>query len=111
MPTKADVVVENGWGVGPNHSHAIIGVFAQTEKGEVFLTEYLRETAAAAFGPDDEDVCIESASLMPEEFEQLKRMAAAVGVRMADHRKGSRLVVPSTPGKVVGYRRGKSRAN
>jgi hypothetical protein len=96
MPT--DVAIENGWSVGANHSHAIIGVFAQTEKGEVFLTAYFRETA---FGSElDNDDVIGSASLLPKDFDQFKRMAAAAGVRLADHRR-----------EVLGYRRAESRAN
>jgi hypothetical protein len=83
MPT--DVIIEDGWSSGPNHSHAVIGVLAQTEKGEVFLTAYLRETA---FGSElDDDDVIESASLLSEDFDQFKRMATAAGVRLADHRR------------------------
>ena len=79
----ADVIVENGWSAGPNYSHAIIGVLAETEKGEAFLTAYFKETAFAD-EPDDDDGVIGSGSLMPKELDQFKRMAAASGVRLLD---------------------------
>src|SRR5262249_59011496 len=56
------------------------------EKGEAFLTAYFKETAFAD-EPDDDDV-IGSGSLLPEELDQFKRMAAAAGVKLDDQTRG-----------------------
>ena len=79
----ADVSIQKGSSTGPNHSHAIVGVLAESEKGEAFLTAYFKETAFAD-EPDDDDGVIGSGSLMPKELDQFKRMAAASGVRLLD---------------------------
>ena len=82
----ADVSIQKGSSTGPNHSHAIIGVLAESEKGEAFLTAYFKETAFAD-EPDDDDV-IGSGSLLPDELDQFKRMAAAAGVKLDDQTRG-----------------------
>jgi hypothetical protein len=70
-----DVIIENGWSLGPHHSHAVIGYLAETERGEVFLTAYHRETYPEAWHEGDDGV-IGSGSLLPKELGDFKRMRA-----------------------------------
>jgi hypothetical protein len=78
-----DVTVENGWRCGPDCSHPIIGVVAETERGEAFLTAYCDETSET---PGADDDVIGSASLLPEDLAGFKRMAIAAGVRLDTRR-------------------------
>jgi hypothetical protein len=79
------VTIENGWSTGPNHSCAVIGYMAKSEKGEAFLTAYSRDGLKQ---DDEEDYVIGSGSLLPEELDRFKRMAAAAGVKLIDKTTG-----------------------
>jgi hypothetical protein len=83
--TDADVEISNGWTAMPNgRGFAIIGYEALTEKGETFLTAYCAETCEdGSFDPDK--YTIGSGSMAPDELPLFRRMAAAAGVRLADH--------------------------
>src|SRR5215469_1591284 len=83
----ADVSIQKAFNTGPNHSHAIIGVLAESEKGEAFLTAYFKETAFAD-EPDDDDVIIGSGSLLPDELDQSSGWPAAAGVKLDNQTRG-----------------------
>jgi hypothetical protein len=74
MP-ECDLVIERGWRTGPNCSGPIIGVFANSEKGEIFLTAYCQDD-----DDFDDDVIIGSASFLPEQLDSFKRQARLAGV-------------------------------
>jgi len=87
--TTADVTIEDGWFAGlDDDGFAIIGVTAESEKGESFLTAYFAETH-----PDpeaDDDAVVAVAHLAPQELDQFKRMAAAAGVSVDDQTRAAR---------------------
>jgi hypothetical protein len=77
--------ISNGWtAMRGRRGFAIIGYEALTEKGETFLTAYCAETCGDdSFDPDE--VTVASGSMAPEELRHFRRMAAAAGVKLADH--------------------------
>jgi hypothetical protein len=92
--TTADVTIEDGWSfnfspdVPRTEGFAIIGVTAESERGESFLTAYFAEAH-----PDpeaDDDAVVAAAHLAPQELDQFKRMAAAAGVSVDDQTRTAR---------------------
>jgi hypothetical protein len=70
-----DVIVERGWSSGPDHSHAIFGVVSESERGDAFLSAWFEN-------PEDDDGVLGSGTVLPEELDNFRRMAAAAGVRL-----------------------------
>jgi|GraSoiStandDraft_57_1057295.scaffolds.fasta_scaffold273191_3 hypothetical protein len=87
MTDGADVEIADGWAGRGDEGFAIIGYEALTERGEAFLTAFCAETCEAMGYPpfDPDKFTIESGSMFPKELPLFRRMAAAAGVRLADH--------------------------
>src|SRR5215510_1354069 len=71
----ADMKIEDGWCCGPGYSAPNIGYEVLSEKGQCFIGAFENI-------PDDE-VC-DSGTLPPDCLPQLRRMAAAAGVKLLD---------------------------
>jgi len=74
----ADVVIQDAWGDGP-----IVGFDGVSEKGTAFLAAYDDL-------PEEEEGCILSGSIFPDELPKFRRMAAYAGVRLLDWTRAGR---------------------